>query len=82
MSYKVMDDIGTVEGQGEDEDGASNKAHEVGGPHHAGLLFQQGGIMQWPADGSIVVIGHGSEQAGFSGAKEDKETQLGEATGK
>lgn len=82
-----MDCVGTMEGQGEDEEGVSgacNDAHEVGGPHHAHTRFlvHQGGIMERPADSSVAVIGHGSEQTAFGNAKEGKEIQLGEAAGR
>ena len=70
-----MDGVGTMEGQSADEgavSGAGDDAHEVAGAQqaHTGSQAHQGGIMQQPADGSIVVIGHGSEQATFSDAKQ------------
>lgn len=87
VTQEVMDCVGTVEGQSEDEDGvcgAGDDAHKVRGPHQAGTQaqFHQGGIKQQPADGTIVVIGHGGEQAASCHAKEGKEMQLGEVDGR
>ena len=86
VTQEVMDDVGTVEGQSKDEDGVSgagDDAREVAGTHqtHTGSRVQQGAIMQRPADGSIAVIGHGSEQATFSDAKQWEEIHLGKAAG-